>query len=195
MSSGIELRHRVVELLVLVLMSSALTTALSNPCFSDYSSLTCLGHIAKQRAITYASAAQLRNRALQLYENEQSSPSAVYDALTLAVACLAYPGTWKPGPDSDCTMCLPSHIHQSPQEVCDLYCVPSAITKTTVTDIEASLADITENNKCTSILTTKLAVFIGAAIFILVILLPVGLLITYILYKICKTCHRDKGGM
>ena len=69
MPSGSELRHRVVELLVLVLMSSALTTALSNPCFSDYSSQTCLDHIVKQRAITNASAAQLSTRALKLYEH------------------------------------------------------------------------------------------------------------------------------
>ena len=185
MSSGIELRHRVVEQLVLVLISSALTTVLSNPCLSDYSSQTCLGHIAKQRAINNASAAQLRTRALQLYEHEQSSPSAVYDALTVAVACLAYPGTWKPGPNNDCTMCLPSYIHESPQEVCDLYCDPSAITKTTMADIKASHADITENYKY--ILTNKLAVFIGAAIFILVILLLIGLLITCILNRICKT--------
>ena len=46
MSSGIELRHRIVELLVLVLMSSVLTTALSNPCFSDYSSQKCLGAVS-----------------------------------------------------------------------------------------------------------------------------------------------------
>ena len=129
MSSGIELCNRVAALLVLILISSALTTALSNPCFSDYSSQTCLGHIAKLRAITNASAAQLRDRALMLYEHVHSSPSAVYDVhvQTVAVACLASAGTLKPGPDGDCAACGLACTQESRQEVCDLYCDLTAI--------------------------------------------------------------------
>ena len=139
MSSGIEKCNRVTELLVLVLMSSAHTTTLSNPCFLDYSSQTCLGHIAKLRAITNASAAQLRTHALQLFEHERSSPSAVYDAQTVAVACLASAGTLKPGPDSDCAACGPACTQESRQEVCYLYCDLYAINKATIAVIKLEL--------------------------------------------------------
>ena len=99
----------------------------------------CLGHIAKLRAINNASATQLRTRAIQLYEHEQSSPSAVYDVQTVAVACLASAGTLKPGPDSDCAACGPACTQESRQEVCDLYCDIPAINKATIAVLKLEL--------------------------------------------------------
>lgn len=102
----------------------------SNPCFSNRTSEVCLDHIALQRSTTKTSAAKLRDLALSLYENEENSPSAVFDVLTVAVACLASGGTLKPGPDSDCAACGPSCTQESRREVCELYCVPSVVTTT-----------------------------------------------------------------
>ena len=69
-----------------------------------------------------------------------STPSAVYDVQTVAVACLASAGTLKPGPDSDCAACGPACTQESRQEVCDLYCNLPAINKTTIAVIIIKLA-------------------------------------------------------
>ena len=96
--------------------------SLCNPCFSNRASDSCLDYIALRRQTTRENAAQLIAQALVLYEHEKSSPLAVYDVKTVAVACLASPATLRPGPDSDCEPCGPACSQESRIEVCNLYC-------------------------------------------------------------------------
>ena len=124
---------RIVFEIIIVFVS--LKCAFSNPCFVDYASNSCLSHIAKRRVITLNQAAELRKRALFLYKNEVSPPSAVNDVPTVAVACLASTGLLRPGHDSDCAACGPACTQESRLEICELYCVYPSITSTPITTI------------------------------------------------------------
>ena len=117
--------------LTLILMTFSCHHSLCNPCFSNRASDSCLDYIALRRQTTRENAAQLIAQALVLYEHEKNSPLAVYDVQTLAVACLASPATFRPGPDSDCEACGPACSQESPIEVCNLYCGPIITTMTT----------------------------------------------------------------
>ena len=108
--------------LTLILIAFSLHHSLCNPCFFDPTSNSCLDYIALRRQTTRKNAAQLKAQALALYEHEESSPSAVFDVQTVAVACLASPGTLRPGLDSDCSACGPACTQESRLEVCKLYC-------------------------------------------------------------------------
>lgn len=93
-----------------------------NFCFTDPSSNRCLMLIAHRRGISQDTARSLIERARSLYTAEETSPSAVSDRTTLAIACLAGAGRVRPGPDSDCAACGPACVAESLPEVCELYC-------------------------------------------------------------------------
>lgn len=111
----------------LVLVDSqaiAVAVPRKNPCFSEPSSTNCLEHIALERGVSLDAARALLERARRLYASEESSPDALYDRPTVAIACLASAGTLRPGHDSDCSACGPACEAESRPEVCDLYCTP-----------------------------------------------------------------------
>ena len=108
-----------------LLLAAALSISAINPCFQDHSSERCIAFIAEKRHITTSEALILRRRALALYPNEESSPFAVYDPDTVAVACLASDGILRPGPDSDCAACGDACTQESRPQVCNLYCSSS----------------------------------------------------------------------
>ena len=108
--------------LLLIFITFSCHYSMCNPCFFDPTSNFCLDYIALRRQTTRENAAHLRAQVLALYEHEESSPSAVFDVQTVAVACLASPGTLRPGPDSDCAACGPACTQESRLEVCKLYC-------------------------------------------------------------------------
>ena len=115
-------------MLVFILMcflQIALSTSIINPCFQIHSSEQCITFIAEKRHITNSEALILRRQALALYLNEESSPFAIYDRDTVAVACLASDGILRPGPDSDCAACGDACTQESRPEVCSLYCTNS----------------------------------------------------------------------
>lgn len=93
-----------------------------NFCFADPFSNQCLMLIAHLRGISLDTARSLIERAQNLYASEETSPTAVYDRTTLAIACLAGAGRVRPGPDSDCAACGPACVAESRHEVCELYC-------------------------------------------------------------------------
>ena len=109
----------------LCLLQAALSQSPINLCFHDHASELCTAFIADKRHITVSEAKALRRRALALYLNEESSPFAVYDRSTVAVACLASNGILRPGPDSDCAACSNACTQESRPEVCQLYCTSS----------------------------------------------------------------------
>ena len=116
-----------------LLLAAALSISTINPCFQDHSSEHCIAFIAEKRHITTSEALILRRRALALYVNEESSPFAVYDLDTLAVACLASDGILRPGPDSDCAACKDACTKESRTQVCNLYCTSSrSLSQTTL---------------------------------------------------------------
>lgn len=97
-----------------------------NPCFNHPHSDECISLIARERVVSEATARTLIGRALSLYQNEDNaSLQATYKPSSVAVACLASPGTLRPGPDSDCAACGPACTAESRPEVCELYCSTS----------------------------------------------------------------------
>ena len=177
-----------------------LKIAYSNPCFFDYASNSCLSYIADRRVITQNQAAELRKRALMLYKDEVSPPSAVYDIATVAVACLASAGLLRPGLDSDCAACGPACTQESRLEICELYCVYNSITSTPITTIWPDLgfnSNCCEGDKTTLKILQKYLkyeikeeeyLYFGIAIFCIAIICVIAI----ILIKISKIRKRTK---
>ena len=124
------------QIICFAVVAILINYSITNKCFTDRTSEVCLQFIALQRNITRVEALKLRARALYIYSHEETQPSAIYDQLTVAVACLASPTPLRPGPDSDCAACGQACTQESRPEVCELYCEPPPISKQEMLEIE-----------------------------------------------------------
>ena len=189
----------------IIIVIASLDCAFSNPCFLDYASNSCLSHIAERRVITLNQAAELRERALFLYKNEMSPPSAVYDVPTVAVACLASAGLLRAGHDSDCAACGPACTQESRLEICELYCVYYSITSTPITTIWPKLgfnAKCCEEDKTTVMILNNYLkydndniveyLYISLLILIVIAIIGTPIILVIVILKIIKFIKRSK---
>ena len=117
------------QIICFAVVAILINYSITNKCFIDRTSEDCLQFIALQRNITRVEALKLRARALYIYSHEETQHSAIYDQFTVAVACLAGPISFRPGPDSDCAACGQACTQESRPEVCELYCEPPPTSK------------------------------------------------------------------
>ena len=112
------------------LLSADHSTREPNPCLSSPSSEACYKYISNKREVPLEMVRTFTAKARALYEADDAlvSQQVTYMPSAVAVACLASPGTLRPGPDSDCAACGPACTHESRPEICQLYCTSSSYT-------------------------------------------------------------------